>query len=257
MATHRGGAPRYQEMATALRSDITAGRFSLGDKIPTEPELSRRHGVSRNTVRQAVERLVEEGILDRQQGRGTFVTALPRPDEALLRQPPAQSYAFRLIGHGWVAATPALATQFALPPEGGLFSMSRLRLEDGEPAAIKRYFAPADLWGETPPSPEEIEGRPFDAMLIARGVRMMRMNMLARPGLLDPQDAALLEAAPGSLALFTQRVGFNEHGRAVRLSETVLAGDHARLFWSVRRPYGDEGAGDNLTFSTWTAAALD
>jgi DNA-binding GntR family transcriptional regulator len=204
-----------------------------------------------------VERLVEEGVLDRQQGRGTFVSALPRSDPALFQRPPAQTYAFRLIGHGWVTSTPALASQFGLAPDGELFSMVRLRLEADRPAAIKRYFAPADLWRDAPPTPEEIQSAPFDAMLVARGVRMMRMNITARPGLLAFEDATLLGAASGGVALFTQRVGFNEHGRAVRLSETVLAEDHARLFWSVRRPYGDQGSGEGLTFSTWTAAALD
>jgi len=257
MAPPRTEAALYRELANTLRDEITAGHFGLGERILTEPELCRRHGVSRNTVRQAVECLVEEGILDRQQGRGTFVNALPRPDPELLQRAPAQTYAFRLIGRSWVAATPALATQFGLAPEGELFSLTRLRLEADRPAAIKRYFAPADLWRNAPPTPREIEGTPFDAMLIARGVRIMRINMMARPGLLAPEDARLLEAAPGGLALFTQRVGFNEHGRAVRLSETVLPEDHARLFWSVRRPYGDKGSGEGLTFSTWTSAALD
>jgi len=257
MAPARPEAPLYQALASTLRGEISGGVFGLGDRIPTEPELCRRHGVSRNTVRQAVERLVEEGVLDRQQGRGTFVSALPRSDSALFQRPPAQTYAFRLIGHGWVAATPALAGQFGLAPDGELFSMVRLRLEADRPAAIKRYFAPADLWRDAPPTREEIESAPFDAMLVARGVRMMRMNIMARPGLLAFEDAALLGALSGGVALFTERVGFNEHGRAVRLSETVLAEDHARLFWSVRRPYGDQGSVEGLTFSTWTAAALD
>jgi GntR family transcriptional regulator len=257
MARSRPEAPLYQALASTLRGEINGGDFGLGDRIPTEPELARRHGVSRNTVRQAVERLVEEGVLDRQQGRGTFVSALPRPDPALFERPPAQTYAFRLIGHGWAPASAALASQFGLAPDGELFRMIRLRLEAGRPAAIKRYFAPADLWRGAPPTPGEIESAPFDAMLIARGVRMMRMNITARPGLLAPEDAALLGAPPGGVALYAERVGFNEHGRAVRLSETVLAEAHARLFWSVRRPYGDQGSGEGLTFSTWTAVALD
>lgn len=250
-------APLYRDLASALRRRIRDGAFALGDKIPTEAELCQSQGVSRNTVRQAVEQLVSEGVLDRQQGRGTFVRALPRPDPGLAGAAPKEAAAFRLVDHGWRSASTELANMFALAPDGEVFAMTRLRLEDGRPSAIKRYFAPADLLRDAPPTPEEIDGVMFDAMLLRRGARMMRMNLVVRPLILGPADAALLETAAAGLSLLTQRVGFNEHGRAVRLSETVLAPDRARLFWSVRRPYGEGGRGEAVNISTWTAAAFD
>jgi len=248
--------PRYRDLAASLRREIEAGRFGVGARIPTEIELCEARGVSRTTVRQAVQQLVDEGVLDRQQGRGTFVTALPRPDGALFGAPGALAHDFRVVEAVWRAAPANLAAQFGLSPEGQLFCLTRVQLEAGRPVAIKRYFAPADVLQARAPTSAEIEGALFDAILRSRGVRLARMNITAEPALLGDADAALLESAPGALALHTQRVGFNEHGRAVRLSQTVLAAEQARLFWSVGWPNGKTGRA-GVDFSVWTAAALD
>lgn len=257
MSPARLHQPLHRDLATTIRRQIRDGAFAVGDKIPTEVELCQWQGVSRNTVRQAVDHLVDEGVLDRRQGRGTFVRALPKPDPALFGPAPDQTWAFRLVDHGWRTASIDLANLFGLPPDDEIFCMTRLRLDGDKPTAIKRYYAPADLLRDTPPTKDEIDGGLFDAIILARGVRLMRMNLTARPVLLASADAALMDVDPGGLSLITQRVGFNEHGRAVRLSETVLAGNHARLFWSVRRPYGERGRGEALNVSTWTAAAFD
>lgn len=58
-----------------LRAEISAGRWSVGERIPTEPELQELTGTSRNTVREAVQALVHAGLLERRQGSGTYVTA--------------------------------------------------------------------------------------------------------------------------------------------------------------------------------------
>jgi GntR family transcriptional regulator len=63
----------HRQIASRLRKDIASGRYAPGDRIPTEPELSARYGVSRITARQAVEHLVREGLVSRKQGKGTFV----------------------------------------------------------------------------------------------------------------------------------------------------------------------------------------
>mgnify|MGYP006279701017 CR=1 FL=1 len=66
-------APKYMRVAASIRSRISEGALSPGDALPTEDELAEQHGVSRMTVRRAVEDLIEEGLVLRQQGRGTFV----------------------------------------------------------------------------------------------------------------------------------------------------------------------------------------
>ncbi|MCY0901486.1 MAG: GntR family transcriptional regulator [Firmicutes bacterium] len=71
----RSGYPLYLQLKSLLLEKIEAGEWAPGAMIPTELELTEAHGISRTTVRQAIQDLVASGILIRQQGRGTFVAA--------------------------------------------------------------------------------------------------------------------------------------------------------------------------------------
>lgn len=73
----RRRTPIWLAIATAVRSDISEGRYALGDKLPTEAQLSERFGVNRHTVRHALSHLVDEGLLRSRRGAGTFVAARP------------------------------------------------------------------------------------------------------------------------------------------------------------------------------------
>lgn len=73
--------PLYHQLAERLTSDISSGSLSPGDRLPSEPELARRFGIGRPTVRQALELLVRRGLAERRRGSGTFVTnAVARVD---------------------------------------------------------------------------------------------------------------------------------------------------------------------------------
>ncbi|MFC9787770.1 FadR/GntR family transcriptional regulator [Rhodococcus sp. NPDC127528] len=63
------------QVTDQLRAEITAGRWPIGERIPTEPELAELTGTGRNTVREAVQALVHAGMLERRQGSGTYVIA--------------------------------------------------------------------------------------------------------------------------------------------------------------------------------------
>ena len=69
--------PIWKAIASTLRSDLAEGRYSPGDKLPTEAALADRFGVNRHTVRHAVSALVEEGLIRTRRGAGAFVAALP------------------------------------------------------------------------------------------------------------------------------------------------------------------------------------
>ena len=70
----RGNVPLYLQVASALRRRIETGHWKPGDKISTIEKLEREFGVARVTVRQAIDLLHDEGLVRRQQGRGTFVS---------------------------------------------------------------------------------------------------------------------------------------------------------------------------------------
>ena len=65
--------PLYHQLAALLSERIESGEFAVGERLPSEPELSRRHGIGRPTVRQATELLVQRGLIERRRGSGTYV----------------------------------------------------------------------------------------------------------------------------------------------------------------------------------------
>jgi len=68
---------KFRMLAAELRDQIAAGRWPVGERLPTEPELAQLHEVGVNTVRRAVELLIDEELVRRQQGSGTYVLAVP------------------------------------------------------------------------------------------------------------------------------------------------------------------------------------
>lgn len=131
------GRPLYRRLSDDLRAEIAA--LKPGDRIASEPELAQRLNVSRFTVAKAIEGLVDEGLLVRRQGKGTYVAAQP------LKRLPGQLRSFtdsvvaagrrprsELIAFGPVAWTP----DAPYPAEQGLVRLDRLRFADGAPVAI-------------------------------------------------------------------------------------------------------------------------
>ena len=88
-ARPEGGVKRVglvDQAADRFREEVVSGRWPVGEKIPTEPELVEQFGIGRNTVREAIQSLVHTGLLSREQGRGTFVISNSELGGALERQ---------------------------------------------------------------------------------------------------------------------------------------------------------------------------
>lgn len=144
---------RYRSIALSLRKELLAGRWRPGDRLPTEEELAQRFGVSPGTARLAVLELVKIGLLHRQQGRGTFVSAL-RFDQSLERffrygrRNSAEHIVpqTRLLGAGIIAADRETRSALDLEVEQNVGWLRRLRLYDGEPFLYHDSYFPLDLW---------------------------------------------------------------------------------------------------------------
>jgi GntR family transcriptional regulator len=253
----KADAPLYRELADYLRGRIRDGSYSAGAQIPTESALCLEHAVSRTTVRQAVQELVNEGVLDRQQGRGTFVAPPTARRNDFYRPLHNEKMSFALVESGFTMPSFELASAFAVSTGESLFSMTRLRLDHGVPVGVTRYFSSALIFQTNPLRDDELTSVPFDGILASRGVRSFRSNILAEPVTVEEQDADLLSVPPGARSIATQRIGFNEIDRAVRLSRTVMRPDRARLFWSMRHGASPSGQREISELSVWTTSELD
>ena len=136
--------PLYHQLYQILRGNIWRGKWEPGDMIPPESELTERYGVSRTTVRQVLDMLVNEGLIYRQQGRGTFV-AHPTVEQTLVR---IVSFTDDMVQRGFKPGTRVLSAKLIPAPEDiarrleiapgeELACIKRLRLADEEPMSIE------------------------------------------------------------------------------------------------------------------------
>jgi GntR family transcriptional regulator len=146
MSTLDQRLPRYQRLRDDIASRINRREWLPGEPIPSEAELAAQHGVAIGTVRKAIDQLVADGALERQQGRGTFVRRA-RFNSSLFRFFRFQSESgerripqSRILRRKVVAAPSAVASALRLPQGEPVISLSRLRLMDGEPLLAEEIW---------------------------------------------------------------------------------------------------------------------
>lgn len=144
------GMPLYIQLKDIIKKQILEGRFSSGEKIPTEGEYCKKYSISRITVRQAINNLVQEKMLIRKQGKGTFVASVK------LRKylPKLYSFTEDMIAEGRVPDSIILHSSLSEAddetvkllklPAGNhkVFKLSRVRRADGIPLLFERAFIP-------------------------------------------------------------------------------------------------------------------
>lgn len=137
----------------AVRAYLTelVGGLGVDDPIPSERVLCERFGVSRMTVRQAVDVLVSEGVLRREQGRGTFVA--PRRIDFEMRlttfgeemRSRGMEPDSRVLFVGQVPACDVVATALQVAPGEPMHHLERVRSADGAPMSLERLWVPTAL----------------------------------------------------------------------------------------------------------------
>jgi GntR family transcriptional regulator len=228
--------PLYQQLYDIMRGELTRGQWKPGDMLPAESELMQRFGISRITVRQVLDMLVRDGLIYRQQGRGTFV-AHPTIEQTQVRivsfTEDMHQRGFRpgteVLEAGLVPAPTDIAAKLAVEPCEELAHLRRLRLADDEPMSIEdaylvhRYF-PGVLSGDYTTSPLR---RTLEEKY---GVRLVRAKQVLR-AVMAPRDLArLLSVRQGAALLFIERVSFSAQGIPVEFLRTHYRGDRYVLY---------------------------
>jgi GntR family transcriptional regulator len=141
---------KYVRVRDYLRSLVTH-ELVVGDAIPSERLLCERFGVSRMTVRQAVDALVVDGLLEREQGRGTFVAPVKLDLEVRLAsfgeemRRRGMEPSSKVLAAEEVTVTPDIAEALELLPGEQVLYLHRVRYADGEPMAIEQTWVPSRL----------------------------------------------------------------------------------------------------------------
>src|SRR5438132_967176 len=136
--------PMYYQIMSQLREKISEGEYTVDSALPPERELAETYEVSRMTIRQAIAELVNEGLLVRRKGIGTFV-APPKLEQALssltsFTEDMAQrgmKAGSRVLSFKETLPDPATGKTLGLSAEETIFECVRLRLADEEPMALE------------------------------------------------------------------------------------------------------------------------
>lgn len=221
-----GPLPLYLQLQRALREAIEKRVLGPDDALPSERQLAADLGVSRITVRKAIQGLAEEGILDQRQGSGNFVSTRIDKNFAKLTSFSEDMRARGRTPHSvWIkksggTVNPDEAMKLALSPGALVYRFHRLRYADGAPMALEYATVAASAL----PSLEAVDASLYDALERA-GNRPVRALQRLRAILLDEEQARLLEADVGDAGLLVERLGYLRDGRAVELSRSIYRGD--------------------------------
>ncbi|GAB4475267.1 MAG: transcriptional regulator NagR [Anaerolineae bacterium] len=232
--------PFYYQLSELLRSQIMSGELAPGDMLPTENELIKRYHLSRATVRQALDLLVQDGLIYRQRGRGTFV-ARPTIEQTLSR---IISFTEDMQQRGLVPQTIVLASELVpageeiarmleIEPGEELAHLKRLRLADGEPMSVENAFlvhrcCPGVLNRDYARTPlRETLEREY-------GIRLAYARQKIRAVSATRDLADLLGVASGAALLCIERVTLDDKGTPVEFLRIHHRGDRYILYNELR-----------------------
>jgi GntR family transcriptional regulator len=238
--------PLYHRVYRQISQEIESGAMAPGDRLPSERWLCDELGVSRATVRRAIEELVRDGLVEAR-GRGSFVTgeALAEPPNTLMslselgRSRGLQATS-RVLTQEVRAATLDEAEAFSIAPGAELVVLERLRMLDGLPISLDHNRVPLRLL----PTALHVDFATASlyAELDAAGHHLTRADYEVEARAVAQDEAELLGLAPGAPVLQTITVAIKEDGQVVDLGRTIYRADRYRFRATLmRRPQRERG----------------
>jgi GntR family transcriptional regulator len=221
----------YYQLKELLREKIAAGEWAPGAMIPSERELSEQYGISRMTARQALVELTTEGLLNRVQGRGTFV-AEPKIQQELTRLTGfTEDMRTRGVRSGGkvlrleLIEPPTLALQaLQITPDRRVVLLERLRLASGEPIALETCY----LYFNNVQSllQEDFENNSLYNLLTQKyGITPAKARQQVEADLCSHREQDLFNIQEGAPVLRNRRVTFDQWGRSFEYTESAYRAD--------------------------------
>ncbi len=233
--------PLYQRLRDHLAERIANHAWRPGEAIPTEAELAAAHGLSIGTVRKAIDCLVADGILERQQGRGTFVRRA-RFNSSLFRFFRFQSESgerrvpqSRIIRRKELPAPSAAASALRIPPGEPVIHLSRLRLIDGVPLLAEEIWLQKARFAAI----MEIESGEFSDLLYPLYEEHCGQVVVAADEVLtvetaNAMQARLLRLQPGAPLIVIERLAFDLERRPIEWRRSRGPADRFRYHAEIR-----------------------
>ncbi|HEY1366831.1 MAG TPA: GntR family transcriptional regulator [Gaiellaceae bacterium] len=233
--------PLYHQVYSIIADAISSGQLKPGNRLPTERSLCQRFGVSRATVRKALRRLADEGVVTATVGRGSFVVGSP------LAEPPNALMSFTelaavrgLTASAEVArqqlrpATVEEASVFGIDVTGLIFELERVRVLEDDRVAVDRTRIPVAI------APGLTEQDFTDASIYETlddaGAAPVRGDVVVSSTAADEQRAAALGIPVGAPLLVCTTMSHDEVGRLVEICEIAYRADRYQFRATLTRP---------------------
>ncbi|WP_144719523.1 GntR family transcriptional regulator [Agrococcus jejuensis] len=227
--------PLYIQLADVIRAKIQRGDWQPDQRIPSENELNQLYGISRMTARQVLARLVDEGLLFRVQGKGTFVSrskiSTRSPSyQGIREQLEQQGYATdtELLGQRLEPASTRVAQALDIPTGTPTFIVRRLRRVDGTPISVHESHVPEAL------APGVIERDLVAEQLCTVldrdfGLRMTKVLETLETTAASANDAKLLAVHEGTPILQLEQRISSPSSKPFEFTRIRFRGDMVRL----------------------------
>ena len=238
--------PLYHQLQAVLKAEIESRKWRADERIPNETKIAERFGVSKITVRQALQKLAEQGYIRREHGRGTFVARRkfdegPREltsfTEEMRRHDLAASS--RVLGQYVVEADARVADALLLPPHSPIFVLKRVRLAGGEPMSVQTAHIPAAFV----PGLEVTEDISLYEVLQTRyHLYAARARETYFAAAAEAEAAELLGVPAGSPVFTVERVTLLPNERPFEFVQSVVRGDRYTIVLDLVKPGATTGA---------------
>jgi GntR family transcriptional regulator len=235
------GSPLYAQVESVLASEISGKSLKPGNQLPTEDDLMARFGVSRITVRRAIQNLVNRGLVEIQRGRGTFVVQ-PKITQELTElsgfvedmKAIGRKATARLIEKKVVPASEIVARQLALPKGTRVARIQRVRLGDRVPISFDETYLPLDIGKKIISNNLAVEPifslleRKYNIPLVEAEYRMEAVAA-------EEAVASALGIEQGSPMFLIERTSYSTAARPVDYEKLYYRGDLIRFVTRLAR----------------------
>jgi GntR family transcriptional regulator len=233
--------PRYQLVRDDLAARIAHHEWRAGDAIPSEAELSRAYSIAIGTVRKAIDQLVAEGVLDRQQGRGTFVRKV-RFNSSLFRffrfqseQGERRIPESRIIRRETIPASSDVASALRLRVDEPVIYLSRVRLIEGTPLLAEEIWLPSSRFDRLLSlGPEQFGDLLYPLYEKQCGQVVVSADETLSVELATSMQARLLKKQPGVPLIVIERLAFDLERQPIEWRRSRGAADRFRYHVEIR-----------------------
>lgn len=231
MRERSGRTPKYLTIRDDLIRRVRKGEFAPGDALPAQRSLSEEYGVSLMTLRNALDELCGEGVIEQLPGKGTYVRAVPVPysmedlrslaDDLRAR---GIEVLTRVLSAGIVSVPEERATRLGIPAEGGVLRLERVRVIRGTPLIHQVSYTPqpfADRLADVDFTEQEL----YSVLAERAGAVAVQAEETISPILMPEHIGELLGLPAGQPAMRSERITRDAENRTLVIDLAVLAGN--------------------------------